>query len=391
MKFTRKIINIAILLVVLSTMISSIFSKPKVNLNLKTSPQDWGNGNIYYLDRLAVGCPAKTALDGFQLYRPAGNKLAYKYSCRNKCSGLKSGKTYIGKTRPNATDGNKKKSANYLDRHHVNCRNGYALQQFKLQRQQSNIFYSYTCTEAQCKVRQRTYTKWQSGGNNEVIYLDRQEVRMEAHTVITGFKLETKYGGGSKFRYAIDYCMLKHPKKTKKPIKPKAVKPAPLNPAKVPAIPRVPVPAIPRVPVPAVPGVPVPAVPRVPIPLTPDVLISAVPGLAKKQKVPMSAPLTPAAIAANAKGQVFCSTNCAINHRVKHKRCLDKGQLIPCKRCTNKPELVDPSIKTVCQLVCNGNLPNSPCDFYGYMNNKKKNYNAAVLKKFGLTILRRFR
>jgi hypothetical protein len=189
MKFTKKATNLVILLVVLCSMISSFYGKkvdlslettlPKVNLNLKTNPSDWGNQNIFYLDRQRVSCPAKSAIDGFKLFRPSGNTLSYLYSCKNNCDGMKSGKTYNGATRLNATNGNKQQSANYLDRHHVICKNGYALQSFVLGRSGNNINYKYTCTEAMCKTRGTMHTAWTSAGRNEVIYLDRQSVRIK--------------------------------------------------------------------------------------------------------------------------------------------------------------------------------------------------------------------
>ena len=109
---------------------------------------------------------------------------------------------------------------------------------------------------------------------------------------------------------------------------------------------------------------------------------------AKGGKTPKLAPLSPAAQAANAKGKAFCSANCMINPMAAEKKCLDAGKLIPCKRCTGRPGM-DASKKSVCELVCNGNLPASPCDFYGYVNNKKKGVNLTLLSKFGLTIVRR--
>merc|ERR1711957_557800 len=239
--------------------------------NRKNAPQSWGSGNIHYLDRQNVACPAKTAIDGFELYRPTPTTLAYKFSCRSRCSGLKGGKTYAKKTKANATDKNLKKSANYLDRHHVYCKVGYALQQFKLDRAGNNILYSYTCTAASCKSRPSTYTSWQKAGNWEVVYLDRQHVRMQSHHVVTGFKLESKAGGwlgSNQFRYKIDYCMLKHPKKTKVP----AAKPMP-KPI-VPKIPKIVIPKIPKLigvpaPAPAAPVAPAPAAPVAPAPAAP--------------------------------------------------------------------------------------------------------------------------
>jgi len=482
MKFTKNTICLAILLIVLSSLITMAVSEkaPLVTLNRVTGRQDWGGGNIYYLDRQNVECPANSAIDGFHLIRPSGNTLAYQFSCRTKCSGMKSGQTYTGRTNPNATSGNKNQSANYLDRHHVSCRNGFALKQFKLGRQGNNIFYSYTCTAALCKVRQRTYTAWQSGGRNEVIYLDRQNIRMQSHTVITGFKLETKYTGGTSFRYLVDYCMLKHPAKPKpKPVARPTPKPRlpglpkmpkfglpkmpkiglpkmpkiglpkmpkiglpkmpkiglpkmpkiglPKMPKiGLPKMPKIGLPKMPKIGLPKMPKIGLPKMPKIGLPKMPKIGLPKMPkiGLPKMPKIGLpkmpkigfpnpfakptppgvpapgaaapaagditSAPLDPAQQAANAKGKAFCSANCVINPAAKTKKCLDNGKLIPCKRCSNNPMKADPSVRQVCQLVCNAHLPNAPCDFYGYLNNKKKQYNVALLAKFGLSILRKF-
>ena len=103
------------------------------------------------------------------------------------------------------------------------------------------------------------------------------------------------------------------------------------------------------------------------------------------------APMNLAQVDAYAKGKAFCLGNCVINHAKKNKRCLVGSKLVPCKRCTGKPGSSDQNMKKVCESICNANLPNSPCDFYGYLNNKKKVYNAAILGKYGLSILKRFR
>merc|ERR1712032_70603 len=108
----------------------------------------------------------------------------------------------------------------------------------------------------------------------------------------------------------------------------------------------------------------------------------------KNGKIPKEAPLSPAAKAAVAKGKAFCQDNCQINYRAIQKRCLDNGKLVPCRRCTAKSGK-DANHKKVCELVCNANMPASPCDFYGYVNNKKKTHDVLLLNKYGLRIVRR--
>merc|ERR1712151_527153 len=354
-----------------------------------------------------------------------------------------------------------------LDRHHLSCKNGYAMQDFKMQRSGgSNIYYRYKCTQALCKKRATKYTSWQSGGRNEVIYLDRQHVRMEFHDVITGFKLETHYRGGTHMRYRIDYCTLKHPpKKGKKKSskrrssKRKSGKPK-RKPSRKPRAPKRPAPRKPRVPrpvgrpAPRRPSPPRPAPMRPirpkkpmitggggrgippprprpvrPTPIRPSGGPGSLPPI-KPQPMPISggggrglppmpaqplpspgaggagaagaggagfsgsvtaAGLNPAQLAALQKGKIFCATNCVRNEAANVIRCLDdNSKIIPCRRCTIKPGKVDKDTKDTCELVCNApTYLNPPCDFYGYLNNAKKQHSRRLLAKFGLVILRK--
>merc|ERR1711957_182500 len=108
---------------------------------------------------------------------------------------------------------------------------------------------------------------------------------------------------------------------------------------------------------------------------------------ASKPITPM--PLNPAQAANDIKGKAFCAANCMINHAKVAKKCLVGTKLVKCKRCMGKPTNKDPNMGKVCATVCNANLPASPCEFYGYSNNVKKVFDAALLKKYGLAILRK--
>ena len=116
---------------------------------------------------------------------------------------------------------------------------------------------------------------------------------------------------------------------------------------------------------------------------------SGVAGAKPAVKPIVPAALDPAQLANDAKGKAFCSLNCTIDNKRTHKRCLVGTKLVKCKRCTGKPTNKDKKMSGVCAMVCNANMPASPCDFYGYSNNKKKIFNAGLLKKYGLSILRR--
>ena len=97
----------------------------------------------------------------------------------------------------------------------------------------------------------------------------------------------------------------------------------------------------------------------------------------------------PAQKANDAIGKAFCATNCMINKKALSKRCLVGKKLVRCKRCTGKPTNKDTKMGKVCEMICNANLPASPCDFYGYINNKKKKFDLGLLKKYKIQLLRR--
>jgi len=124
MKFiTKNLKKLLITILVLSVICQSLEKKntmkskePTVSFNRSTGGNDWGNNNVFYLDRHDVNCNRNEALQGFRFYRPRWNQIAYYYTCKSDRS-ISSGNTYNDSTRLNATAGNKQQSANYLDRH----------------------------------------------------------------------------------------------------------------------------------------------------------------------------------------------------------------------------------------------------------------------------------
>lgn len=216
--FLKKFIFSITLLSLISLSFSQ-FNKNDENttatFNKRTPKNDWGKNNIFYLDRHSVNCSAGEALQGFRLFRPKNKLLSYKYVCQPRIPEISTKDAYNASTNLNATAGNKKRSANYLDRHYVNCKNGYALQQFKLGRKKNKINYEYRCVKVNCGPVQKYYTNPTSDGGFETVYLDRQDVRVRKSQVITGFKLISK---GGRFKYRVNFCPLKPaPKKTVKP------------------------------------------------------------------------------------------------------------------------------------------------------------------------------
>jgi hypothetical protein len=173
----------------------------------RTPPNDWGRNNIFYLDRHDVACGNQEALQGFRLFRPQGNQLNYKYVCKSRDQSISPNDTYQSNTGWNQTARNKSRSANYLDRHNVQCKAGYALQRFRLGRNGNNINYNFSCVKVDCEAIQTMQTGKSADGGFETIYLDRQDVRVKTNEVLTGFKLNSNGG----FWYTVNYCKLRDP------------------------------------------------------------------------------------------------------------------------------------------------------------------------------------
>merc|ERR1712222_207770 len=94
----------------------------------RTPNEDWGSNDIHYLDRHDIKCNSNEALQGFKLYRVSQNKLTYRYACKENGEFITGKNFYDDKTPKNIVGKNKSKSANYLDRHNIQCKKGYAIQ-----------------------------------------------------------------------------------------------------------------------------------------------------------------------------------------------------------------------------------------------------------------------
>ena len=177
-----------------STKLAKSTNKEPISVfNRRTPANYWGNNNIFYLDRHFVNCGSQEALQGFRLFRPRSNQLQYKYVCKPRNPSI-STQVYNSSTPLNATAGNKSRSANYLDRHNVLCRNGYALQAFKLGRGGNRININYRCVKVTCVNRRTVETNKSINGGYQTIYLDRQDTRVKANEVLVGFHLISRGG-----------------------------------------------------------------------------------------------------------------------------------------------------------------------------------------------------
>jgi hypothetical protein len=162
--------------------------------NRKTPSNDWGGGNSIYLDRHNMDC-GNDAIRQFRLYRPSGNRIAYNYSC---LEGTNSSR-YNAMTRSNDWGGG---NTVYLDRHDVNCGNRNIHRVRLIRPAGNKIAYSYSCgrrgvATGTCR---NMYTKWNQESNRN-IYLDRHNVSCPGNTALTRFKLQRNGRGKFRYYY----------------------------------------------------------------------------------------------------------------------------------------------------------------------------------------------
>jgi hypothetical protein len=168
-----------------------------------TNWNDAGRGSIFYLDRHDLDCGNNSAINFFHLQRLGWNQIRYFYKCiksnniTNECS-KKS-------TPQNDTDGNERRSVDYLDRHDIRCDDGTVIRQFKLGRNGRQIFYEYTCCKAQVQPSVGGSSNSSDKGDRSNFYLDRQPVDAREFNVMNRIKLETPPG---QYRYSISYNTL---------------------------------------------------------------------------------------------------------------------------------------------------------------------------------------
>lgn len=203
-----------------STSVSKSSSK-SVILNISTPDEDWGESSVFYLDRHNVDCSHGKALQGFQLFRPQTHSLKYAYACKDSIA-IKGDETYQDQTQLDITGDDEKNSAHFLDRHAVKCREKYALQQFKLERDTNNrklIQYKFRCVKVNCEDERSFQTIESDADNYGTIFLDRQKIELEENRVIIGFKLNSRYENGGWFskdkcfyKYTVTHCKLKEEK-----------------------------------------------------------------------------------------------------------------------------------------------------------------------------------
>ncbi|ABY27940.1 hypothetical protein OtV5_143 [Ostreococcus tauri virus OtV5] len=168
-------------------------------LDAQTPANDWGGGNMIYLDRHTLDC-GDDGLNQFRLGRPTGNQIQYKYKCLD---GINSPANINKDTGSNDWGGG---NTIFLDRHNVNCDKN-PIAKFRLVRPAGDkIRYDYTCNSKQVSGACRDVNTGWNQESNMNIYLDRHDVKCDAGEVITQFKLNRD--GQGKFRYDYKCCKM---------------------------------------------------------------------------------------------------------------------------------------------------------------------------------------
>jgi hypothetical protein len=164
-----------------------------------TKDNDWGSGNMIYLDRHHVNC-GKDGIKSFRLQAPAKTKIDYKYTCLD---GISSNPGPYKYTKSNDWgDGN----TIYLDRHNVNC-GSYPITDFRLRRPADNkIRYEYRCSSRKAGGDCRDVTTAWNTESSKTKALYSHDVKCNANESLTRFQL--KRDGKGKFRYEYKCCAM---------------------------------------------------------------------------------------------------------------------------------------------------------------------------------------
>ena len=168
-------------------------------LDAQTPANDWGGGNMIFLDRHTLDC-GDDGLNQFRLGRPTDTQIQYKYKCLDGINSLAN----INKdTGSNDWGGG---NTIFLDRHNVNCDKN-PIAKFRLVRPAGDkIRYDYTCNSKQVSGACRDVNTGWNQESNMNIYLDRHDVKCDTGEVITQFKLNRD--GQGKFRYDYKCCKM---------------------------------------------------------------------------------------------------------------------------------------------------------------------------------------
>ena len=179
-------------------------ANPYKDTSAKDTPDnDWGNGNSIYLDRHRLNC-GRGGIQRFQLKRPSTTKLDYKYTCVPGVDASQSGYKY---TVSNDWGGG---NMIYLDRHKVDCGNKPISDFQLKRPAGNKLQYKYRCSNRNAAGDCRdTATAWNTPSSS-TIYLDRHDVKCNANEALTKFRLvhNGQSGSAKKIRYDYTCCAM---------------------------------------------------------------------------------------------------------------------------------------------------------------------------------------
>ena len=137
-----------------------------------------------------------------------GSEIHYGYACIKDPNNIDSSQCVEKSTGWTSTDSDLKKSLNSLNRLDVDCPDNSVLSRFKLNYNNKQVEYEYTCCTAKINSCETMYTSYKDIGDWQVYNLDPIDMVVNSsNKVITRFKGERK-GRDNDVRYTYEVCTL---------------------------------------------------------------------------------------------------------------------------------------------------------------------------------------
>jgi hypothetical protein len=167
-----------------------------------TNADEDGGGNVVYLDRQHVNC-GNDAITRFQLTRAGANTINYRVHCME---GVDSGKSNWKYTTADEDGGG---DVRYLDRHKVDC-GDKAISDFWLKNQgDGTMKYAFKCSDLvhDNNMCYETITPFDEDGDGNMVYLDRHNVECGEGYALTSFGLE-RNSNDNRITYRYNCCRM---------------------------------------------------------------------------------------------------------------------------------------------------------------------------------------
>ena len=88
-------------------------------------------------------------------------------------------------------------------------------------------------------------------------------------------------------------------------------------------------------------------------------------------------------------GREFCTKKCKPNKSAPIKKCF-KGTVQNCNSCVFNGGKKDKDSDELCKMVCNAIDKEKTCEFYTFIDAKKKVINKRLLNKFGRIFIKKY-